>query len=140
MVAYGEVVWWSILAGTVIHMAVGAIWYMPQVMGNRWAGLLGKTLDQIQEEGNPGQAMGLMVISALASAWVINWVHGLAAGVDGGGVGQGVWVALLLYFGFSLFHVEAHGFEGRPWGLYPVDQGWKLLAWLLTGVVAGLAV
>ena len=111
------------------------------MMGERWTAALGKTMEEMQAEGDMGNAMGFMLVSALVSSWAVNWVYGLGAAAMGESSALlGLMAGLLVWVGFSGARVDQHGFEHRPWSLYGIDKGWLLITYLLCGLVAGLFV
>ena len=40
----------AVLAGAVISLAIGALWYSPPLFGNAWLALIGKTKEQAEQD------------------------------------------------------------------------------------------
>lgn len=138
-----QIIWWLPLAGTVVWMAMGFIWYHPKVMGDLWMEKTGLTMEILEARIESGeQNMGLAMGSSLVAGLVMNFVllhiaqYGMYATETWGIVG-GVTSAAWCWLGFQAVDVGMHGFEGRTWKLYFVDKGWMLVAILISGVMIG---
>ncbi|MEM8799379.1 MAG: DUF1761 domain-containing protein [Pseudomonadota bacterium] len=122
----------AILAAAIANMAVGAIWYAPPVMGNRWMSLAGLKEDELVA---PVPAMikaflsGLFVATTLAMLIVLTRHTGVKLGaMFGGGL------ALLCVAPAIL---PNYLFEGRPTKLWLIHIGNTTLAFIAMGAIIG---
>lgn len=86
-----DVNWPAVLAGTVAHQALGALWY-GVVFRDTWLRAMGKTREEIEAEGGGGMAFGAFasLVSVFALALILTLVDdpqasdGLAVGAVSG--------------------------------------------------------
>jgi hypothetical protein len=117
----------AIVAAAVTHMATGLVWYQPQLFGNAWASLTGKTLEPARRWLVAG-AIGHLLV-ALALAVVVN----LAGATTLAG---GVAVALLVWLGFVVtLEVGELIWEKIPFHLFLIRIGEHLVALSAAGAI-----
>ncbi|HET7874269.1 MAG TPA: DUF1761 domain-containing protein [Methylomirabilota bacterium] len=128
---------WAVLVGAVLYMALGFVWYSPALFGPRFTALMTFTPEQVARLGEGmGPSYAAMLVGALVMALVLErlaaWTRaGSAAG--GAGLGALVWLAAAVTTGISTVI-----FESRPLGLYLINGGYHLVAFVLVGaLVAG---
>ena len=122
-----------IIGGALAFFIAGAIWYAPQVMGNRWLELIGKPMDEL---GSPQQGMMASGVAALVISVVM--AHVVAYSLyftDASGWQAGAEVGLWMWLGFIATDVGIYGFEGRNWKLWPIDKLWMLFGLLAMGAI-----
>lgn len=127
--------WLAVLLAFIATLAVGFIWYMPPVLGNRWMAAIGKTEEELKEI-NGGAALWLPMMLASAVTAILLAVLMAALGLDGALDGA--------IFGFAagfVFraggHVIHNGFAGRPAAVTLIDSGHDVLAMALAGAIIG---
>ena len=131
--------YWAVLVAAAIAMIVGSLWYSPLLFAQPWLRLLGKTMEQLTEEGHGSVvAMTAAVIGSLITAYVTGACHQRVIRLAragrrhcGGGIalgGASLGVQNLLGFLFS----------ARPIRLWLLDGGNQLVTFVLMGLVIGL--
>jgi hypothetical protein len=125
----------AVLVSALAVMAVGFVYYAPNVMGNKWMKLAGIDKNDL-EKGK--KTMGQTIVLAFASALVLSYV--LAHIVDfagakniSGGMQAGFWV----WLGFVATS-SADRFlweKKRPWGMWVVNNVSYLITYLVVGSI-----
>ncbi len=124
---------WPVLTAAVASVALGFIWYHPNVFGSAWMRMAGITLD-VAERGK--KRMPLMVVFALLASIVIAYVMSYFAFAWGvydwvGAVELGFWCWVGFVAPTSLGIVL---WEGKSFKLYLIHS----LFWLVTFIVMAL--
>ena len=130
--------YWAVLVATAIGMIVGSLWYSPLMFAEPWLRLLGKTMEQLAEEGY-GQALPMVVavIGSLITSYVLALV--INASSDSPGLVDGIVVGALLWAGLvGVQSLLGFLFSGRPIRLWILDSGNQLVTFVLMGLVIGL--
>jgi hypothetical protein len=128
----GRLNYLAIVAAAVAGMVLGAIWYNPAVLGAKWMEAAGLTAPP---EGGMAKAYALGFIVALVVAFclalIVDWVKGESWRC-------GVGIAIVCWLGFAIT-VRADNviFGGRPIGLFWIDGGYDLLAYIVMGAIIG---
>lgn len=127
--------WLAVLLAFVATLAVGFIWYMPPVLGNRWMAAIGKTEEDLKDI-NGGAGLWLPMILASALTAVLLAVLMAALGVDStlGGAVFGLAAGLVFRAGGHVIH---NGFAGRPAAVTLIDSGHDVVALALAGTIIG---
>ncbi|MDQ5863049.1 MAG: DUF1761 domain-containing protein, partial [Actinomycetota bacterium] len=116
-------------------MAIGFVWYMPAVLGNRWMAAIGKTEEDLKNiGGGAGIWVPMMVAAALTAILLAVLISklGLDNAVAGG------WFALVMALVFRAGgHVIHNGFAGRPAAVTLIDSGHDLVAMTVAGAIIG---
>ena len=128
----------GVLVAAVANMAVGAVWYSPSLLGNRWLSAVGwsrKELEQRKKDGM-AKAYGGTFIASLGLAYLLAHCVGytqvttLAAGAI-----LGFW----LWLGFIVTtSISAYLFEDRPLQLYAINTGCYLASFVVMGAILTL--
>jgi hypothetical protein len=123
----------AVLAAAVAAMAVGLAWYSPALFLAPWLRGIEKTRDRV---GRPGAALALTfataVLGALGVAVLYDWL-------GRGGVARGIGAGAFLWLVAALpVTVTGAALAKRPWLLVPVDAGFYLAGYLVSGAVVGL--
>ena len=122
----------AVLAGAVIFMALGAIWYGP-LFAKTWTAALGKTMEEAQAAGGIATAYGVTFVGALVTCFV------MALAISGSGAIGAIGGALsgaLLALGFvATSSLGSVIFEGRPFTLYLINNGYHLIAYSIVGAL-----
>lgn len=120
---------WRILLATAATMALGFLWYAPQLFGKRYFELTGLA-EEMKGQG-PGMAkqLGLgtlaMLIASFVLAQLTSWV-----GVNGwlGGIGFGAIISIGLLFTYGASRVL---WEQQPVQLYMINRGYEFVSVIL---------
>lgn len=130
-----QINWLAVLLAFIATMAIGFVWYMPAVLGNRWMAAIGKTEDDLKNmSGGAGIWVPMMVAAALTAILLAVLISKL--GLDNALAGG--WFALVLALVFRAGgHVIHNGFAGRPAAVTIIDSGHDLLAMAVSGAIIG---
>ena len=128
----------AVFASAAGYWVLGALWYSPLLFARPFVALKGYTPEQLaaaQAQGHAGE-IGLAFLSSLVLAYVLaHFVKFTGAETAGTGMQTGFW----LWLGFVVTtNLETVIFEGRPLGLYLINNGYHLVG--LLGMGALLAV
>ena len=129
MISFVGVNWLAVVVGTVVSMAMGALWYGP-LFGNLWLRLIGKTVDDI--EGDPLDYVKTAVAAFIAML-LLNLV---VLSFGAGSLVEGVLVGALTFIGFgatlTFVYTTFEGPEEKVWLLYAAYQ---LVVFVIMGAV-----
>ncbi|TDL41445.1 DUF1761 domain-containing protein [Arthrobacter nitrophenolicus] len=130
-----QINWLAVLLAFVASMAIGFVWYMPAVLGNRWMAAIGKTEEDLKNiGGGAGIWLPIMLASALTAILLAVLISKL--GLDN--ALAGAWFALVLGLVFRAGgHVIHNGFAGRPAAVTVIDAGHDLVAMAVSGAIIG---
>jgi hypothetical protein len=118
----------GVLVATVANLVLGYVWFLPQVLGNRWAAESGRALSRPSP-----MAIAFLVVSSLLAA------YGLALLFGGFGLVNGaVWGALIWLYFVAPVTGGAVFFEGRSYMYWAIVAGYWLVALILMGAIVGL--
>jgi MFS family permease len=88
----GDINWLAVLAGTVAHQALGALWY-GVIFRDTWLKAMGMNPEDVERE-SPGGGMAIGVVASLVSvialalfmSWIGDWtvVSGICSGATAG--------------------------------------------------------
>lgn len=118
-----------IIGGALAFFIAGAIWYAPQVMGNRWLELIGKPMEEL---GDARTGMMTTGVAALVMSFIMAHVVAFTSATNWQlGAEAGFW----MWLGFMATDVGIYGFEGRDWKLWPIDKFWMLFGLLAMGAI-----
>ena len=130
-----QINWLAVLLAFIASMAIGFVWYMPAVLGNRWMAAIGKTEEDLKNIGGGAGIWVPMVVAAALTAILLAVLIsklGLDNAVAGG------WFALVLALVFRAGgHVIHNGFAGRPAAVTLIDSGHDLVAMTVAGAIIG---
>jgi hypothetical protein len=130
--------WGAVVAATFVAFAIGSVYYMPQVMGDRWAAVVaGYTGRDVKElSGNPvpsalAQWLAGMFVCATVFAMVVR-----AGGADS--VGSGIVLGIVLWAGFgATFSSWPAIFAKQPWSLWAINNVVFVLMLVAAGAILG---
>ena len=128
-----DVNWFAVLAATVAHQALGALWYGVLFRGT-WLRTMGKTAEEIQTEGAGGEmAYGVVAsfLSALALAVILTFV-------DDPSAADGVAAGAIAGIGFVAASTFMNGvYEQKPAVLSALFGGYYTLGLIAAGAIVG---
>ena len=119
----------AVLASGVIMWLLGAIWYSPMGFAKKWAALVPGPSGDKKKTMMAGMIMSLVgdILLAFVMAHVILWSgsHEFT---------QGVFIGFVIWMGFfAATAIPQSIFEGRPFKLFAINQGYNLLGLMLIG-------
>jgi hypothetical protein len=130
-----QINWLAVALAFISSMAIGFVWYMPAVLGNRWMAAIGKTEEDLKSIGGGAGIWVPMMVAAALTAILLAVLFsklGLDTAVAGG------WFALVLALVFRAGgHVIHNGFAGRPAAVTLIDSGHDLVAMTVAGAIIG---
>ena len=130
-----QINWLAVALAFISSMAIGFVWYLPAVLGNRWMAAIGKTEEDLKNiGGGAGIWVPMMVAAALTAILLAVLISklGLDNAVAGG------WFALVMALVFRAGgHVIHNGFAGRPAAVTLIDSGHDLVAMTVAGAIIG---
>lgn len=127
-----DVNWLAVLAGTVAHQALGALWY-GVLFRDTWLRAMGRTREEIEAEGGGGMAFGAVasLVSALALALILTLM-------DDPAVGDGIAVGAVSGIGFVAASTLMNGvYEQKPPVLTALFGGYYTLGLVAVGAILG---
>ncbi|MCU1516961.1 MAG: hypothetical protein JWQ75_1682 [Pseudarthrobacter sp.] len=130
-----QINWLAVLLAFVASMAIGFVWYLPAVLGNRWMAAIGKTEDDLKNiSGGAGIWVPMMVSAALTAILLAVLISKLDLDNALAGGFFALVLALVFRAGGHLIH---NGFAGRPAAVTLIDSGHDLLAMTVAGAIIG---
>lgn len=130
-----QINWLAVLLAFVASMAIGFVWYLPAVLGNRWMAAINKTEDDLKNiSGGPGIWVPMMVAAALTAILLAVLISKL--GLDNALAGGFFALVLALVFRAG-GHMIHNGFAGRPAAVTLIDSGHDLVAMTVAGAIIG---
>lgn len=123
--------WWAVLAGMVVAMAIGSVWYSQLMFGNIWQQEL---KIKVKEMGgaDPTAAMIGAALLTLIQAII------LAVLIGNGDVMEGLRVSTLVSVGLVATGVGIqYCFEGRSLRLLLINAGYMVVTIVSMGVIIG---
>jgi len=124
----------ALLVSAVILWLLGAVWYSPVLFAKPWMALLGITPDKTKQK-NAAMMAGMIssfvldLVLSLVLAHVVYW-SGAAT------YGWGVFIGFLIWLGFFAAPSLPQGiYEGRPFRLFAINQGYWLVGLMIVGAM-----
>ncbi len=125
----------AILVAWVINVVIGSFWYSPAGFGKRWSNLSG--VDMMKTPKNEAnRAIILVVISSLvlafAQALILRSLHVTT-------FSQGVWVSLILWFGFTAVTTIGNTlYQRKSLSFWWLNAAFFLVVMVLDGILLAL--
>ena len=129
----------GVLAGVVVAMLVGSIWYGNIGFMKTWMKLEGLTKEKISE-GNPVVSMGGMAVLAFVMSYILAHVAYIANFyyIDYSYQSAAIMTGFWMWLGFVLPIVASNSlFAQKPWKLSAINAGNWLVTLLGMGLVIG---
>jgi hypothetical protein len=125
----------AVLVAAMIAMVIGGLWYSPVLFGKQWMKLRGMDPAAMANMKMPMQSMLIEFITTLVMAFVIaEFAAWVGAATLMGGIVLGVW----LWLGFAAtLLVGMSVWEGRPWGLFFINGGLRLVNIVVMAAIIG---
>lgn len=121
----------AVAVATLASMALGLVWYAPQLFGKQWMALTGIT--ERQRKQNRGVPMALVLAGSLVTAYVMaHFVAFTNATTVVDGVRTGAWIGVGFVFTATLTESL---FAHRPARLLAITGGYQVLNCILLGAI-----
>ena len=127
----------AVLVAAAVHFGVGGLWYSPLLFGKLWSKLIDIDPEK-SEELKKGATRGYIltflgsVVMAYITAHIVDFAH---ASNVAGALETGFWLWLGYIATFSLTGVA---FEGKPFKLYLLNNGYQLVGLMVMSVILTL--
>ncbi|HEX8422513.1 MAG TPA: DUF1761 domain-containing protein [Pyrinomonadaceae bacterium] len=125
----------AVFVSAVVYWVLGGIWYSPLLFGGKFIEIMRwspEQLARIEADGAGGQLALAFVGSLVASYVLAHIVRYLNAESAADGAKTGLW----LWLGFIVTtNLNTVFFEFRPLGLYLINIGYHLVAFLAMGTL-----
>jgi hypothetical protein len=124
----------TVIAGAIVMMALGAMWYSPVLFGNMWLAAIGKKPEDIQADSS---IYAFPAIAALVTAFVLSlFAHAIYGDPE---ILEGVLVGVIAAAGISVTATLVYSvFEGPPLKVWLIYSGHQLLGLALIGAIVTL--
>ena len=133
----------AVLAATLLSVVIGSLWYGP-IFGSTWTKLMGWSKSDMAKGAADKNAMmksyGIQMVGSFVMAFVLahsivfastySNISGVSAGIQGG-----FWNWLGFVAPVSLTSVL---WEGKPWKLWLINNGYNLITLCAMGVLLSL--
>lgn len=125
----------AIVASALIYWVLGAIWYSPLLFAGKFIALMRWTPEQlarIEAEG-AGAQIALAFVGSLVAAYVLAHIvryTNAENATDGAKTGLWLWLGFIVTSNLNTVF-----FEFRPLGLYLINIGYHLVAFLSMGAL-----
>lgn len=132
---------WAVLVAAVVSMVLGGIWYGP-IFGKIWTELSGFTKEKMDEARARG--MGKSYAGAFIGSLLMSYVLAHAIVFAGAymkmrGIGAGLMSGFWNWVGFiAPVTLGTVLWEGKPWKLWFINNGYNLLSLLIMGIILSL--
>jgi hypothetical protein len=127
--SFTEVNWLAVLAGTVVNMAAGFLWYGP-LFGAQWMRMIGKTAAEIEADN---RMYVISAVSALVSAYILAVIVG-ASGVTG--LLSGALIGVVVWVGIGATGTLVYTtFEGPPRSVWFLHATYQLVVYAIMGAL-----
>lgn len=125
--------WIPFVIGIVVNMGLGALWYSPALLGLQWMKAAGVFEEDVSDGSNMGAVYGLTTLTSVITSFVIGF---LLLNLDSVNLITALLVAVLVWLGFNLpVMIRRWGFEGRPFELGMINQGYNLVVYVIVAVI-----
>lgn len=131
--AFTNVNWLAVVIAAVVGIVIGFVYYMPAVLGRRWAAAAGRELPA------PGDVSPILYVGSVVVALLVAYVLALLLrGLGGHSLTDGLVVGFLVWLGFgATTSVNSVLYEGRSWEYWAINNGFLLLSSLVMGAIIG---
>lgn len=129
---YTSINWLAIVVAAIVPMILGALWYSPVLFAKQWMQHIGKTEEEVKKaSASPAAMYGVTFLCALVMSYVMNYFVTYTSSFT---FMQGVKIGFATWLGFVVTtHLASVTFEFKPKGLYIINMGYNLVAFVLMG-------
>lgn len=126
-----QINWLAVLAGGVVPMIIGFLWYTPILFGRQWQALVGVS-DETAKAGS-GKAMGFSIVMSLLLSFVMAQFVGA---FDLANIGDAAQLAFWFWLGFSLTtNGMNNAYEQKPLKLLVINQLYALVSFVAIAIL-----
>lgn len=123
----------AVILAVLANMIIGALWYSPLLFAKVWMKSLGKTMEELQQSGNPNIGYGLTTLAGIISAIVLSLFIQLLDPVT---VSGGAFIGFLAGLGIaSARELSPTFFEGRKYTLFFISAGYHIVSLTIMGII-----
>lgn len=121
----------AVLVAVIINMLVGAVWYSPAIFGKTWSKLIGKKMENMQENAGTGYLVSAIgaVLGSFILANIIRDV-GITTALRGAMFGFWLWLAFV-----AAATASDIVFAGRSWKLWKINAGYFLVVLVINSAL-----
>lgn len=135
--AISDINYLAVVAGVVVNMIVGGLWYSPLLFAKPWMAETGITMEAISED-KAGMIRGYAV-SVIASVAIVFAMSVLVEATDASGATDGLLIGLLAGIGFvATTQAANYAFESRSVRVYAINVGYPVSSFLAIGLLLAL--
>ncbi len=125
----------GVTVSAVLSFALGAIWYSPALFGKAWMKALGKTAEELKN-GASGSIYLITFFSFLIACFVLDNIINFTLASS---LVEGIMVGILCWLGFVAATSLIHNlFAGRSYKLWLIEQGYILVAFVISGGILAI--
>ena len=131
----------AVLAAAIANMVIGSVWYGP-LFGKQWLAWSGMTMEKMTEtkKKGMGKSYALMFVGSLVMYYVL--AHALvfaSAYLNAAGPAAGAMAGFWNWLGFiAPVTLGMVLWDGKPWKLWVLTNGYQLVALVVGGVILGI--
>lgn len=120
---------WAILAGAVVSMILGSLWYSKLMFGNVWMKLINKKQeDMVSPTGPMIGAVIVSLVNSFALALLLKWTGAFD-------LGDALSVAALLSVVVTAATAINYLFEGRKMQLLAIQVGYHIVLFVINSIL-----
>jgi hypothetical protein len=124
----------ALVVSAILLWLLGAVWYSPVLFAKPWMALLGIVPDKTKQK-NAAMMTGMVssfildLVLSLVLAHIVYWSGATT-------YGWGIFIGCLVWLGFFAAPALPQGiYEGRPFKLFAINQGYWLVGLMIVGAL-----
>ena len=138
---FNDANWIAVLVSLIIAVVLGTLWYGP-LFGKKWMKLMGISQKQVADAKKKGaikSGMALSYLIMMISTVIMICVLGLFLQMTGtAGTIEGAMIGFWVWLGFmATVSTGQVTWEGKPWSLWLINNGYQLVNMLIIGAILG---
>lgn len=127
-----QIDWLVVILAAVLNLVIGFIWYSKLLFGSTWAKL--SQLSAKELKGN-GKTLIMAFVASFVTAYFLAFFVAFLGITT---VTDGMFVGFLVWLGFvATTQVSSVIWEKKPFALFLINTGYKLLSFLVMGGLLG---
>lgn len=129
-----EINYIAVFVAAIVSMVIGAAWYSPFLFGSKWLEIMRWSDEEMEvRKRGMGKTYFLSFVSALVMAYVIAYAIAVFQAET---ITEGARIGFFAWLGFvATTSLASVLFEGRPKGLYLLNNAYNLVALLVMGAI-----
>jgi hypothetical protein len=134
----GQLNWLAMIVGAAIYFALGAVWYMPAVLGRPWQRAIGW-----DESKRPPESSAVTYIAPAIFYLVAAIVTGMLAAATGSDtLGEGIVLGLAVAIGYALVITATDAVfdpnKPQPWVWFAITGAYHVIGLVIVAVVVSV--